>query len=268
MIAIIAAAALASEAPNFQQNFSDGVVQDCSVTTSRSRAMLGYFGLSGEGPTQAFMRGTTASTGSFADEVGDGIGQAIGYTRVRAEFIPCLDANTRDYHKESRGWLSRFFVGLKADKALTVRVTIEPDNVGKDFALTKLTRNSTKNGDEWDSGLIESDILLPYFLVGQTTVIKVQPSFVASSDYSSSAAGDIVNLAQQAAAVINPAVPLITTENKDRFTKATNFIDATINGLLHRRIGEQAVTVRVRATLRRAARWRASVLSLRARTRR
>ena len=245
MLSIILAAAATIAAPNFQQDLQNGIAQDCAMKTSRSSAVMGYFGLSGEGPTQAFLRGSPPSTEHFLDQINDGAGQALGYTRVRAEFIPCEEADLRNYHRESRGWLSRFFAGLKADKALTVRVSVEPDNVGKDFVLTKLTRTSTKNGDEWDTGLIESNILLPYFLVGQTTVIKIEPSFVASSDYSSSAAGDIVNLATQAVSIINPAVPLITAENKDSFNKATNFVDTTINGLLHRRIGEQAVSVRV-----------------------
>jgi hypothetical protein len=252
--ALITAAAVAGATPNYQQNVLSGVAQDCASTASRSGSVLGYFGLTGEGPTQAFLRGSPPGDGRFVDDLNDGGGQVLGYTRVRAEFIPCSDADLRDYHTESRGWLRRWVAGLKADKALTVRVSVESDNignVGKDFALTKLTRTSTKNGDEWDTGLTESDILLPYFLVGQNTVIKVEPSFVASSDYSSSAAADIVNIAQQAAAIINPAVPLITTENRESFTKATNFIDGTINGLLHRRIGEQAVSVRIPRDLAR-----------------
>jgi hypothetical protein len=137
------------------------------------------------------------------------------------------------------------FVGLKAEKTLTVRVSVEPDNVGKDSTLTKIARFSSKSGDEWATQVNDSDILLPYFRIGQSTVIRVAPSFVASSDYSSSVASDIIDLAERAAALINPAATLITSENKDRFNKATNFVDATVNGLLHRRIGEEAVSARV-----------------------
>jgi hypothetical protein len=128
---------------------------------------------------------------------------------------------------------------------LKVRVSLFPDDVSKDTALTNIVRESSKNGDEWDTDIVESDVIFPYFRVGQTTLITVAPSFLASSDYTTSVAGDILSLAQKAVALINPAVPLITAENKDRFTKAAGFVDETVNGLLHRSVKEHSVSVRI-----------------------
>lgn len=245
MLTFAVAALMASAQNNFTQQVTSGVVPECTLASSRSRSTLGYFGLSGEGPTEAFVRGSSGASGNFIDQVGDGAGQAIGYTRIRAEFVPCQGAVNRNYYGESRGWVRRMFAGLKADKTLTVRVSVDPDNVSKDSTLTRVSRRSSKSGDEWDTELVESAVLLPYFLVGQSTVIKIAPSFVASSDYNSLIAGDVMDIAERAAALINPAATLITSENKDRFNKATNFVDSTINGLLHRRVGEQAVSARV-----------------------
>jgi hypothetical protein len=210
--------------------------------------MFGYFGLSGEGPTEAFIRASAPSTNvaSYIDDLQDNLGDAIGYTRVRAEFVPCHGSGDRDYKSESRGWLTRLFVGLKTEKILTIRVTVSGDfdEVSKDTILASISRTSSKTGDEWATHVAESTILLPYFRVGQRTSITVAPTFFASSDYSTSVASDVLAVVENAAAAINPTSTLITSENQPQFNRAANFVDKTVSGVLHRKIGEDAVSVR------------------------
>lgn len=54
----------------------------------------------------------------------------------------------------------------------------------------------------------------------------------ATREYNSSIGSDVIGLVKRATALISPAAPLITDQNKDRFNDAATFFDSTVNGLL------------------------------------
>jgi hypothetical protein len=75
-------------------------------------------------------------------------------------------------------------------------------------------------------------VLLPYVRIDENTLVRIQADFTATREYNSSIGSDVIGLVKRASALISPAAPLITDQNRDRFNDAATFFDNTINGLL------------------------------------
>lgn len=211
-------------------------VRDCKTLAENSRqaSTLGYLRLV-DAPSES-------TTDENITEAGGNGGNPVGYSRLWIQFRSCADAWKRLYPDETRDFLKRYFMGKQVSKILGVKATIDPTDVSKNLQLILVKRDSTKRGDMWRTEVTDKKVLLPYFLVDNSTVISMEFSLADSSTYESSVAGGIIEIAQKAAEAINPASTLITTENKDRFNKASSFIDGVMNGLLRREVAEILTT--------------------------
>ncbi|HKC03312.1 MAG TPA: hypothetical protein VKC17_08420 [Sphingomicrobium sp.] len=158
-------------------------------------------------------------------------GVFYGYARLSARFTPCK-ADQRSLIPEKRDPISRFFAGKQVDKVLQIRVTVTPINVSSATTLAGIHRKSGKGGEEWSTDVENGMVLLPYVRIDENTLIRVQADFTATREYNSSIGSDVLGIVKRASALISPAAPLITDQNKDRFNDAATFFDSTINGLL------------------------------------
>src|SRR5258707_5762240 len=75
-------------------------------------------------------------------------------------------------------------------------------------------------------------VLSPYVEFAENALIRVEANLTATREYNSSIGSDVLGIVKRASALISPAAPLITDQNKDRFNDAATFFDSTINGLL------------------------------------
>ena len=174
----------------------------------------------------------------FASRSAGNSGKVLGYTRIGVRYRPCA-ADQRDYTKEKRDVIKRFFLGKHADKTLTVEVHATPLNVRQNKTLAAINRDSNSEGETWDTGVENDEIILPYFAVDRGTLIAIDAKLVSSREYDSTIAGGALELIQKASDAISPTTALITTQNKDRFNKAANFVDSTVDGLLKVKIDEK-----------------------------
>ena len=165
-------------------------------------------------------------------------GKVLGYTRIGVQYRSC-NANQRDYTKEKRNVVKRFFLGKHAKKTLTVEVHATPLDVRTTKTLASIKRDSNSEGETWDTGVENDEILLPYFAVDRGTLIAIDAKLLSSREYDASIAGGVLDLVQKASNAISPTTALITTANKDRFNKAASFVDSTVDGLLKVQIDEK-----------------------------
>jgi len=121
---------------------------------------------------------------------------------------------------------------------------VKPLGVSSSTTLSSIHRKSGKAGEEWITAIENGGVLLPYFRVDANTLIRVEADFESTREYNSSISADVLDIIKRASVLISPTAPLITSQNKDRFNDAANFVDNSINGLLKVSIAEKpGVTV-------------------------
>lgn len=165
-----------------------------------------------------------------------------GYVRLVATYSPCElslpDFASRDYEKEKRDIIRRFFMHKMVNKTLTVNVSVRPVRVRASKILVSIGRDSGKEGETWATDVGNTLHILPYFRIEPNTTIELIAGYVSNRTYASSIASDTFDVINRATALITPATPLITASNKTRFNDLSTFVDTTINGLLRVEIKE------------------------------
>ena len=168
-------------------------------------------------------------------------GKALGYTRIRAAFVPCA-TDPRHYPKERRSGLNRYFFGKNAQKLLKLELFLKPSDVKLEFPLTSMTRHSNKQGEDWATSVHNDRILTPYFRADRGSLVTLEASVKSTRDYDATIGADVLDIISQASALITPTAPLLTEENKGRFNAAAGFVDKAVEGLLKVAIEEKAVS--------------------------
>jgi hypothetical protein len=163
-----------------------------------------------------------------------------GYVRLVIRYTPCRSNPERNYRKEERVWIKRMFAHKVVSKILKVTASVKPLGVTSTHALSSIGRDSGKTGEVFTTAVDNDGILLPYFRVEPDTFVDLNFDFSSTRDYTTSIAGDALDIIHRAAVLISPTSTLITSENKGRFNDAANFVDSTINGLLKVAISESA----------------------------
>lgn len=230
MLSLLVAATVAANAPGINQN------GNCNVQNVNS-ATLQHLILSPakDVPVPAYPR-------EEIDIVERGnSGEALGYTRLRAAYMPCMSYQ-RDYPKERRSGVNRYFFGKNAEKLLKLNVYLKPGDVKLEFPLTTMTRHSNKQGEDWATGVHNDRILTPYFRADRGSLVTLEASVKSTRDYDATIGADVLELIAKASALITPTSALITEENKGRFNDAAGFVDTAVEGLLKVAIEEKAIT--------------------------
>lgn len=168
-------------------------------------------------------------------------GKALGYTRIRAAFVPCT-GNQRTYVDERRSGIKRYFFGKNADKLIKLTVFLKPVDVKWESTLGNLVRHSTKQGETWSTSFENDRIISPYVRADLGSVVTLDASVKSTRDYNATVGGDVLALISQASALITPTSTLLTKENKERFNQAATFVDTAIDGLLKVAIEEKLLT--------------------------
>lgn len=185
-------------------------------------------------------------SGSVEMASGGNGGAPYGYTRLRILYSAC-QAVQRTYDPERRPSIRRYFFGKNAAKVLKLKASVDPLGVDATNTLASIGRKSGKQGEEWTTDVENDAILLPYFRIDNSSVVKLEVSFDSNRDYNTSVAGSALDIIKRAGALISPTSALITTVNKARFNDAASFVDTAIDGLLKVSISEKA---RLDATLK------------------
>lgn len=164
-------------------------------------------------------------------------GKVLGYTRLRLEYFGC-NGTARDYQGERRVGPKRFFMGKHASKLLHLSAHIRPLDVKRSYTLASIKRDSTRQGEEWSTNLDNGSVFVPFFRVDQSSVVNLVANLVSTREYGSSVGQGALDLLGRASDLISPTTAWINQANKERFNKAANFIDSSINGLLKVSIDE------------------------------
>jgi hypothetical protein len=157
-----------------------------------------------------------------------------GYARIVARYASCnVDSSyLRQYDTEKRDIIRRFFMHKEVSKILTAKVAVRPLGVTGSAPLMSMGRDSGKQGETWSTDVGNSLTILPYFRIEPNTILQLTASYDSQRTYTSSIAGDVIDIIDRATKLITPTTPLITASNKNRFNDAATFIDTTISGLL------------------------------------
>lgn len=167
-----------------------------------------------------------------------GGGGPRGYTRLSVQYFDCA-GGLRSYARESRDPVSRFFLGKNISKVLKLKAAIFPTDLNATMTLANVGRKSGDKGDIWTTEISNERQLLPYFRVDNSSSAMLEFEFVANQENVFGGASKVIDLVGRAANVIAPPMPLVTSENIERFNDAAQFVDRSISELLYVSITER-----------------------------
>jgi len=149
---------------------------------------------------------------------------------------------TRDYDKESRGWLSRTLTGSRnVTRTLIADFDISNPDIRTTKALFSSTfRSDNAKGEAWATNESISVYATPYFKVSPNTMIEGRFRMQLSDERSSSAGANVMNALQTAANLIAPASALVTFFNAPAMLQASTFLNTQSTSLFGQSITEES----------------------------
>ncbi|WP_291197475.1 hypothetical protein [Hyphomonas sp.] len=149
---------------------------------------------------------------------------------------------TRDYDKESRGWLSRTLMGSRnVTRTLIADFDISNPDIKTTKALFSSTfRSDNAKGEAWATNESISVYATPYFKVSPNTMIEGRFRMQLSDERSSSAGANVMNALQTAANLIAPTSALVTFFNAPAMLQASNFLNTQSTSLFGQSITEES----------------------------
>lgn len=167
-------------------------------------------------------------------------GEILGYTRLRIVFTPCENEPLRQYGKESRSAIERFFVGKIDNHVLKFDAQVDPIGVKASTQLYSMLRNSSKDGQSWTTDVRNNDYLLPYFRLDTSSILTFSADFQSEGSSKFDIGSSILDIVEQGSKLITPTAALITDENIGRFNDAARFVDESLSKLFYKRVTETA----------------------------
>ncbi len=149
---------------------------------------------------------------------------------------------TRDYDKESRGWLSRTLMGSRnVTRTLIADFDISNPDIRTTKALFSSTfRSDNAKGEAWATNESISVYATPYFKVSPNTMIEGRFRIQLSDERASSAGANVMNALQTAANLIAPTSALVTFFNAPAMLQASNFLSTQSTSLFGQSITEES----------------------------
>lgn len=149
---------------------------------------------------------------------------------------------TRDYDKESRGWLSRTLMGSRnVTRTLIADFDISNPDIKTTKALFSSTfRSDNAKGEAWATNESISVYATPYFKVSPNTMIEGRFRMQLSDERSSSAGANVMSALQTAANLIAPTSALVTFFNAPAMLQASNFLNTQSTSLFGQSITEES----------------------------
>ncbi|MBA3069132.1 MAG: hypothetical protein FP825_11695 [Hyphomonas sp.] len=149
---------------------------------------------------------------------------------------------TRDYERESRGWLQRTMLGSRnVTRTLIADFDISNPDIKTTKALFSSTfRSDNAKGEAWATNESISVYATPYFKVSPNTTIEGKFRMQLSDERSSSAGANVMNALQTAANLIAPTSALVTFFNAPAMLQASTFLNTQSNSLFGQSITEES----------------------------
>lgn len=150
--------------------------------------------------------------------------------------------DTRNYEKESRGWLARTMLG---SRSVTRTLLAEFDIANPDIRTSKALFSSTfqsdsARGEAWATNESVSVYATPYFKVSPNTTIEGRFRMQLSDERQSTAGANVMNALQTAANLIAPTSALVTFFNAPAMAQASTFLNTQATSLFGQSISEQS----------------------------
>ncbi|MDP3460713.1 MAG: hypothetical protein Q8S09_15690 [Hyphomonas sp.] len=149
---------------------------------------------------------------------------------------------TRDYNKESRGWLSRTVMGSRnVTRTLIADFDISNPDIKSTKALFSSTfRSDNSKGEAWATNESISVYATPYFKVSPNTMIEGRFRIQLSDERSASAGANVMSALQTAANLIAPTSALVTFFNAPAMLQASTFLNTQSTSLFGQSITEES----------------------------
>lgn len=150
--------------------------------------------------------------------------------------------DTRDYQRESRGWLRRTLAG---SRHVTRTLVAEFDIASPDIRATKALfsasfESDNVKGEAWATNESISVYATPYFKVGPNTTIEGRFRMQLSDERQSSAGANVMGALQTAANLIAPTSALVTYFNAPAMQQASTFLNSQSTALFGQSITEES----------------------------
>ena len=150
--------------------------------------------------------------------------------------------DTRNYDKESRGWLARTMLGSRnVTRTLLAEFDISNPDIKTSKALFSSTfQSDNSKGEAWSTNESVSVYATPYFKVSPNTTIEGRFRMQLSDERQSTAGANVMNALQTAANLIAPTSALVTFFNAPAMAQASNFLNTQSASLFGQSISEQS----------------------------
>lgn len=169
------------------------------------------------------------------------------YTRWVVEDVSGnFGAMVRDYKRERRSPLERFFLGKTRNTTITVKIHMRDPDV--DFTLPLLVVDySGKRGEGqvFTTTLTRSDMGLADFRITPTTSANIETSARSSSELDVQATGMVLGTLRDALAIVSPGSSLLTSINREQIQKTSTAYDAALSRLLSSTVSETITSGRL-----------------------
>lgn len=149
---------------------------------------------------------------------------------------------TRDYNKESRGWLSRTVMGSRnVTRTLIADFNIANPDIKTTKALFSSTfRSDNAKGEAWETNQSISVYATPYFKVSPNTTIEGRFRVQLADERQSSAGANVMTALSTAANLIAPTSALVTFFNAPAMLQASTFLNTQSASLFGQSISEES----------------------------
>lgn len=154
------------------------------------------------------------------------------YAHWSVREIRGASAMQRDYARERRPAVLRFFVGRNLSLVSSVRIDLRDPDMTFVIPLASFSyQGRVGKGEAWSTDLVADDQTQPFFRIGPTTSAKINVSAKSSTELEVKAAGSILNALRDLTAVVSPGASLITTLNRESLQQTSNALDNALSSI-------------------------------------
>jgi len=163
------------------------------------------------------------------------------YARWIVEEMPLTDSTSlvRDYKREKRNPVARFFVGKASGAIMSVKIHVRDPDIDFTVPLVAIDYNGRSGqGQAFVTTITNSDMGLPDFRLSPNSSVAIEATARLTDEVDVQAAGVVLAAVRDTLAIASPAGSLLTSLNRDQVQRVSTAYDSTFSKLLSTTISE------------------------------
>jgi hypothetical protein len=163
------------------------------------------------------------------------------YARWIIEEMPSTGTTSlvRDYKREKRSPVARFFVGKASGAIMSVKIHVRDPDIDFTVPLVAIDYNGRSGqGQAFVTTITNSDMGLPDFRLSPNSSVAIEATARLTDEVDVQAAGVVLAAVRDTLAIASPAGSLLTSINRDQVQRVSSAYDSTFSKLLSTTISE------------------------------